>query len=136
MRVVDVNFTQKLRLGCIKRRDTETWRLIRAFGTWLYLCQDSRTVTDQILTGFGSSLLARIRILRLWLSGSMEEYAVSIFAHYIWLILVQPGASSMVGLLQEHGPCRINNDSATVSHNQYSWNNEVNMLYIDQPIGV
>jgi carboxypeptidase C (cathepsin A) len=41
----------------------------------------------------------------------------------------------MIGLFQEHGPCRINNDSSSVTPNPFSWNNEVNMLYIDQPIG-
>jgi carboxypeptidase C (cathepsin A) len=47
-----------------------------------------------------------------------------------------PGSSSMIGLLQEHGPCRINNDSSTVSLNKFSWNNQANMIYIDQPAGV
>ncbi|GLB45331.1 putative peptidase S10 family protein [Lyophyllum shimeji] len=47
-----------------------------------------------------------------------------------------PGSSSMIGLVQEHGPCRITNDSSGVTLNPYSWNNEVNMLYIDQPVGV
>jgi carboxypeptidase C (cathepsin A) len=42
----------------------------------------------------------------------------------------------MIGLLQEHGPCRINNDSSAVTRNPYSWNNEANVLYIDQPVGV
>ena len=39
----------------------------------------------------------------------------------------------MIGLLQEHGPCNINIDSNSSTLNPYSWNNEVNMLYIDQP---
>ena len=42
----------------------------------------------------------------------------------------------MIGLAQEHGPCRITNDSSSVTLNPYSWNNEANVLYIDQPVGV
>lgn len=61
----------------------------------------------------------------------------------------------MVGLFQENGPCRINNDTTTVSLNPNSWNEVANMyvvrailssvhvfnttlfrLYIDQPVGV
>ena len=41
----------------------------------------------------------------------------------------------MIGLLQENGPCRITNDSSSVTLNPYSWNNEANVLYIDQPVG-
>jgi carboxypeptidase C (cathepsin A) len=65
----------------------------------------------------------------------------------------KPGASSMVGLFQEHGPCRIKNDSSGVDLNPTSWNEVANMcalyfcrlfnsidklrrLYIDQPVGV
>ncbi|KIL64772.1 hypothetical protein M378DRAFT_198303 [Amanita muscaria Koide BX008] len=47
-----------------------------------------------------------------------------------------PGSSSMIGLFQEHGPCRITNDSSTVVNNPFSWNNDANVLYIDQPVGV
>ncbi|CDO70637.1 hypothetical protein BN946_scf184756.g3 [Trametes cinnabarina] len=45
-----------------------------------------------------------------------------------------PGSSGLVGLYQEHGPCRINNDTTSVSYNPFSWNNVSNMIYLDQPI--
>lgn len=44
-----------------------------------------------------------------------------------------PGASSLLGLLSENGPCLVNPDSNLTSLNPWSWNNEVNMLYLDQP---
>lgn len=44
-----------------------------------------------------------------------------------------PGSSSMLGLLAENGPCFINPDSNSTTLNEWSWNNEVNMLYLDQP---
>ncbi|DAA79308.1 TPA_exp: Serine carboxypeptidase A [Trichophyton benhamiae CBS 112371] len=44
-----------------------------------------------------------------------------------------PGSSSMIGLFQENGPCWINDDSKSTTNNSFSWNNRVNMLYIDQP---
>ncbi|KAI9894729.1 MAG: hypothetical protein M1814_002086 [Vezdaea aestivalis] len=47
-----------------------------------------------------------------------------------------PGSSSMIGLLQENGPCHVLDDSNTTILNPWSFNNEVNMLYIDQPVQV
>ncbi|KAH8590315.1 putative carboxypeptidase S1 [Bisporella sp. PMI_857] len=47
-----------------------------------------------------------------------------------------PGGSSMMGLLQENGPCFVSSDSNSTYLNEWSWNNEVNMLYIDQPVQV
>lgn len=47
-----------------------------------------------------------------------------------------PGSSSLIGLLSENGPCTINRDSNGTTLNPHSWNNEVNMLYIDQPVQV
>ncbi|KAI9808965.1 MAG: hypothetical protein M1826_003943 [Phylliscum demangeonii] len=47
-----------------------------------------------------------------------------------------PGASSLIGMLSENGPCFVNADSNSTSLNPWSWNNEVNMLYIDQPVQV
>lgn len=44
-----------------------------------------------------------------------------------------PGGSSLYGALVENGPCFVGNDSNSTYLNPWSWNNEVNMLYIDQP---
>jgi carboxypeptidase C (cathepsin A) len=41
-----------------------------------------------------------------------------------------------MGLLQENGPCFIDSDSNSTILNPWSWNNEVNMLYLDQPVQV
>ncbi|KAH6847317.1 Alpha/Beta hydrolase protein [Chaetomium sp. MPI-CAGE-AT-0009] len=45
-----------------------------------------------------------------------------------------PGGSSMMGVLEENGPCFVGPDSKSTYLNPWSWNNEVNMLYIDQPV--
>lgn len=44
-----------------------------------------------------------------------------------------PGGSSLYGALVENGPCFVGNDSNSTYINPWSWNNQVNMLYIDQP---
>ena len=45
-----------------------------------------------------------------------------------------PGFSSLISVGSENGPCFINEDSNSTRLNPWSWNNEVNMLYIDQPV--
>jgi len=45
-----------------------------------------------------------------------------------------PGQSSMFAATGEGGPCYINPDSETTTLNPWSWNNHVNVLYIDNPV--
>ena len=47
-----------------------------------------------------------------------------------------PGCSSMLGFSQEHGPYVMEDGGTTFHYNEYSWNKEVNMLYIESPAGV
>lgn len=46
--------------------------------------------------------------------------------------------ASMIGLFQENGPCKfvLGQESAIPVNNTFSWNNNINMLYIDQPLEV
>jgi len=47
-----------------------------------------------------------------------------------------PGCSSMLGFLEEHGPYVMEEETDFFVKNEYSWNKEVNMLYIESPAGV
>ncbi|KAI0079724.1 peptidase S10, serine carboxypeptidase [Panus rudis PR-1116 ss-1] len=50
-----------------------------------------------------------------------------------------PGCSSAMGLLMELGPCSIDTKNASSNGtvwNPYSWNNEANIFFLDQPVGV
>lgn len=40
----------------------------------------------------------------------------------------------MIGLFQENGPCVVNPDSNSTSDNPWSWNEYVDMLYVEQPV--
>ncbi|EGX93182.1 carboxypeptidase S1, putative [Cordyceps militaris CM01] len=45
-----------------------------------------------------------------------------------------PGASSIGDLVTGTGSCYIKADSNSTEDNPWSWNNDMNMLYIDQPV--
>ena len=44
-----------------------------------------------------------------------------------------PGCSSMMGLMQEHGPYIIPDGKTKFERNQWAWNREANVFYIDAP---
>ncbi|KAJ5837123.1 Peptidase S10 serine carboxypeptidase [Penicillium robsamsonii] len=45
-----------------------------------------------------------------------------------------PGASTLMQLFREHGPCKANADSSTTRLNQWSWSSGSDMLYLDQSV--
>ncbi len=42
----------------------------------------------------------------------------------------------MLGFLQEHGPYVMEDGATTFTYNDYSWNNEATMIYLESPAGV
>lgn len=53
----------------------------------------------------------------------------------IWLT-GGPGCSSQLALLTENGPCKVTEDGLNTYNNPYSWNNNANIMWVDQPAGV
>ena len=47
-----------------------------------------------------------------------------------------PGCSSMLGWAQEHGPYSLDDGQTQFAKNEYSWNNEANVFYVESPAGV
>jgi cathepsin A (carboxypeptidase C) len=47
-----------------------------------------------------------------------------------------PGGSSMIGLMQELGPCLINEYGNGTVYNEYGWSKHANIIFVDQPAGV
>jgi len=45
-----------------------------------------------------------------------------------------PGESSVYGATSDGGPCYVLDDSNSTERNPWSWNENVNMLYVDQPV--
>lgn len=46
-----------------------------------------------------------------------------------------PGCSSLLALFGENGPCSVNKDGRSTTPNPFSWTNQANMFWIDQPPG-
>ncbi|KAG9692005.1 alpha/beta-hydrolase, partial [Aureobasidium melanogenum] len=45
-----------------------------------------------------------------------------------------PGAPTSISAVNENGPCNLLNNSRDAVNNPWSWNDRVNMLYIDRPV--
>jgi carboxypeptidase C (cathepsin A) len=85
-----------------------------------------------ILTPFNTTNAYPINLF-FWFFESRKDSKVAPLA--VWLNGAgQAGGSSMKPLFHGTGPCYVSSDSKTTTPNPWSWNNEANVLYIDQPV--
>lgn len=47
-----------------------------------------------------------------------------------------PGCSSLLGWAQEHGPYVLNDNTTEFVKNEFSWNKEATVIYLESPAGV
>ena len=47
-----------------------------------------------------------------------------------------PGVSSILGLLEENGPFLLNNETSNLDINEWGWNKNSTLIFVDHPIGV
>ena len=53
----------------------------------------------------------------------------------LWLNGGPGGSSIAVGLLFANGPCHLTPDGKGTTRNEFSWNEKVNIIYLDEPVG-
>jgi len=47
-----------------------------------------------------------------------------------------PGCSSMLALMQEHGPFVLEDDAVNFTRNPFPWTERANVIYLESPGGV
>ncbi|KAH8728155.1 Alpha/Beta hydrolase protein [Phaeosphaeriaceae sp. PMI808] len=103
----------------------ETTPGVRSFSGYVHIPSDS-------LDGFGGGTAYNASMF-FWFFESRKDPRNAPLSLYLG---GGPGFTSLGGATAENGPCSINQDSNSTTLNRWSWNNNVNMLYIDQPVQV
>lgn len=70
-----------------------------------------------------------------WLFGPRRVSSTEAAPPVVLWLTGGPGCSSGIALLQENGPCLMNEQSGNLERNPFSWNDESYLLYVDQPVG-
>ncbi|OBZ78169.1 Carboxypeptidase Y [Grifola frondosa] len=119
--------------------------------------EDLKLLSDSEFTSLSHPSFPRhgVRIKRSnWCDGTVQAYTgyIDIEARHLFFYFFEsrsdpdkddvifwtnggPGGSSSMGLLMELGPCKVTGPNQT-EYNPYSWNEQANIFFIDQPVSV
>ena len=103
-----------------------------ALASTLVIGQESNTILNGEKTYHGLVTIREDSDMFYWLMPSRRSESEDPLV--IWLT-GGPGCASELATFYENGPTWIKDDMS-FEHNEYSWNEHANVLYVDNPIGV